>query len=503
MSKPKDILQFKDDISDKDLPLEPILQNTRVSAFLKDKVKLKRFDEWSLIERDSFHYWQKRFNVPLLDLADGSIARHYDFDELTTLPWLEPEMGSSTDSPSLPQDYYGGFGTVSIIGIDPKCHKFYPVFKELELKTETFALKVLNKKDFANDEKRYQHEVEQLKRFNGKANPHLVTLLASYTFGRNNYSFLFPCADCTLEDFWRKNEPERNAESIKWISSQLLGIIRAVEVIHEPKHLHAREDEKRYGRHGDIKPDNILCYGVKGSSHKRLVVTDLGLSSIHRYDSRTYKPEEGKRIPPNYRPPECDEKIDKGEVSRNFDIWTLGCLFMEQLVWLLGGDGWLQEFQQDRTTRHILGFRDIFYNICAKEDYQGQFPENGKVVFQLKPEVVRWFGKIYDHEQCSEFIHDVCKTIENDMLLVIDRKDNRPTDGTGNRTQIDELAKKFEAFSTRCLNDEEYCLEKHQKKETPLMKRGAEWELSKKARDQIRENKTRLPVMIPVNHDPW
>ena len=41
------------------------------------------------------------------------------------------------------------------------------------------------------------------------------------------------------------------------------------------------------------------------------------------------------KIKPGYRPPECD--VDGGYINRLFDIWMMGCLFLEMITHLLGG----------------------------------------------------------------------------------------------------------------------------------------------------------------------
>jgi serine/threonine protein kinase len=228
------------------------------------------------------------------------------------------------------------------------------------LNDEFFALKVLHDRDF-NSEEKFQNELEQLKRFNGLVHDHLVTLLATFTLN-TRYYFLFPFADGTLEQHWEKEKfPKRDLATFRWVSKQCSGIMAAMDSIHDPKHL-VDLTVRKYGRHGDIKPDNILWFRSSKDPMGILVVSDMGLSSLNRDTSRSNIP--NTKIPkvPGYRPPECD--VQGGTISRAYDIWTLGCLFLEVLTWLLGGWKLVEQFQNERKSIYITGaINNIFFDL--------------------------------------------------------------------------------------------------------------------------------------------
>lgn len=152
---------------------------------------------------------------------------------------------------------------------------------------------------------------------------------------------------------------------LSWIMQQCYGIVDAVAFIHNPGVLNPQGDPV-FGRHGDIKPENILWFKKRLDSGGMgaLVLSDLGLAAIHRDKSRSNIP--GHDIPatPNYRPPECNMDGEKGFISRSFDIWTLGCLFLELLVWLLNGWQGRQDFREDRCkSTHLHRETDIYFDI--------------------------------------------------------------------------------------------------------------------------------------------
>lgn len=174
-----------------------------------------------------------------------------------------------------------------------------------------------------------------------------------------------------------------------WIAEQCYGIADAVAFIHDPGVLDP-SSAGVYGRHGDIKPENVLWFKKRQNSGRMgaLVLSDLGLADTHRVQSRSNIP--GHAIPttPNYRPPECDMAGDKGHISRSFDIWTLGCLFLEFLVWALRGWEGRQNFRFDRCkSAYLNGETDVYFDIRRSE---GDIPLAGaEFFFEVKEQVTK------------------------------------------------------------------------------------------------------------------
>ncbi|KAK0609727.1 kinase-like domain-containing protein [Bombardia bombarda] len=327
----------------------------------------------------------------------------------------------------------GGFAFVSRVKIHPSSHGFRDVLQEnidrvylqIKLSHEVFALKTLREENTRNHEEDFRRELAQLKRFNGLVHNHLVTLLATYNF-RGKYCFLFPCANCDLDEFWESTEPKFDTETVRWVAKQMAGIMAAIHIIHDPKHLHDKlnPQEKRYGRHGDIKPDNILWFnlGEDKSDRGSLVISDMGLTSFNRDSSRSYIPNKNVLGAPGYRPPECD--IEGGTVSRLFDIWTLGCLFLEMLTWLLGGQKLRNEFRKERmTVKYITGHvSDVFFEILKMNKATTEVN-----VAKVKDAVTKWFITLHQHPLCTRFIHDALDIIEKKMIIVMSADLKRAT----------------------------------------------------------------------------
>jgi serine/threonine protein kinase len=218
----------------------------------------------------------------------------------------------------------------------------------------------INKDDF-------DREVEMLKKFSGDAHPHLVSLLATYVYFDEFY-LIFHWAEADLLQYWKRVNPNPNFNyaTVSWMIAQCKGIADGLSKIHryesepksrtdsdlaDPRHKPVRSQNHKgtgsgplYGRHGDIKPENILWFS--NEQEGILQITDFGLAELNSRNSRSHKAGSQVAISATYRPPECD--LPDCVISRSYDIWTLGCLYLEFITWLLGGQKLLFEFAKRR-----------------------------------------------------------------------------------------------------------------------------------------------------------
>lgn len=209
-----------------------------------------------------------------------------------------------------------------------------------------------------------------------------MTTLGAFKHG-DKWNFIFPGAHCDLDEYLEQHDSSWTHGAVDWAFKQLLGITGALDTIHNPSHLNLVPDiVNRYGRHGDIKCDNILCFPVSAQSDQyHLIISDFGISAFNRDTSRSNIPNEKVPGVPGYRPPECD--VTGGKISRSFDIWTLGCLFLEFITWVLGGRDLLKDFRHKRVTTYLItGANNNMFYVLKRT-------ENGGYVAQVKPEVTK------------------------------------------------------------------------------------------------------------------
>jgi serine/threonine protein kinase len=244
------------------------------------------------------------------------------------------------------------------------------------------------------NEVHFWKEVNMLKRFNGRSHDHLVTLLMTWRMDDRHY-FLFPAAECDLLSYWEDKHPTidfRDTPAIQWLSAQIRGMTEALAVIHNPTR--QLEEQQRFGRHGDLKAENILWYPSNDYERGIFVIADFGLGALNTEKSRSNIPGENIPTTPGYRPPECD--LEGGLISRSFDVWTFGCLLLEMICWALGGNQLRAKFENERMTPYITGSNsDIFFDIQYRHN-SGRGKQWVVKVKEVVTEVCRSTAVIWD-----------------------------------------------------------------------------------------------------------
>jgi serine/threonine protein kinase len=226
---------------------------------------------------------------------------------------------------------------------------------------------------------------------------HLLSGIAALQFGKS-FILLSEWADGgDLRNFWKTNpSPKVDGLLIMHILKQFWGIIDAVRALHDGDALRtspppATGEEHRpdspvqgsvsrantspssgsavpiinldpqppqqgpsmvtqdgHHRHGDIKPENILVtfiyvafiYSGRIASWK---IGDLGLVKRHNHKTQHRRePTSTEHFTSSYAPPEAI--TSDGPRSRAFDIWSLGCVMLETLLWMLYGYEGLENF---------------------------------------------------------------------------------------------------------------------------------------------------------------
>jgi serine/threonine protein kinase len=172
---------------------------------------------------------------------------------------------------------------------------------------------------------------------------HIIRHFASIDTGKRGY-IIFPWADGeTLQDYWQTSEGAFCRGRALWSLQQMLGLATALHLLHE----------RFMCRHGDLKPINILCFTECGETV--LKIADFGISRIH--SKRTIYRKSATTtlgLTPTYQGPEVEfERVSKEEQlprSRKYDIWSLGCIFLEFSLWLMHGPDAIKGFANARGT---------------------------------------------------------------------------------------------------------------------------------------------------------
>ncbi|TVY41416.1 Triple functional domain protein [Lachnellula subtilissima] len=295
------------------------------------------------------------------------------------------------------------------------------------------------KRLISRDKLHFNIETEFLEKLSQRDDPHLIKLLATYKF-KSSYHLVFPYAKENLREYWTSVDmPYWNRETALWFLRQICGLVAALNAIHNfdlggsaavvndtgnptlerfsryrNVRLSVEDREKKYGRHGDLKPENILrSEGPQGSKNAGVLqITDFGLGRFHRFESRSRQDPKTISGSPTYAPPE----IALGKpVSRAYDIWSLGCIFLEFITWLLEGS---QGFKDFNAARMLLAedniiTDDIYFTLITPTD-----PPNAPPEAVVREGVLKWIGRLRQNSRCSEMSLSFLDLIEQSMLKI-------------------------------------------------------------------------------------
>ncbi|KAK4160814.1 kinase-like domain-containing protein [Cladorrhinum sp. PSN259] len=363
---------------------------------------------------ESFIEQSKQVMIPLIEWHDGARHHHYVMKAGGILPIVFQSVGNMK----------GDFGEVTKVKIDPS-DGWFGRFRTAE---GFFALKRIDDTrpiDESARETEFDLEVRSLlstksrtdRDYDNETKNHLIQLLATFEVYEEDsthptYYLLFPWADGNLEQFWREFRPKHSARRLQdlgWMVEQFMRLGKALQCIHNDRQhiLLGRADSNRFGRHGDIKPANFLYFkrgSGPGGANPTLVLADFGLGRLQSKETRSKDSPSEHLATVTYQAPEYE--IQGGKLSPRSDIFSLGCVFLEYITWLLRDADAIEEFNDLRIEPNIHGFDvDIFYTIV----------DSGRSAI-LKESVKRWIYSLEDHPDCVEVVGQMLELIHHRML---------------------------------------------------------------------------------------
>ncbi|KAM0427800.1 hypothetical protein ACHAPT_007257 [Fusarium lateritium] len=335
---------------------------------------LEEFDVWPCHTARKFMLWQPMVHVPFLKFPGDKIY-FYDLHQDSTLPFGKYDLQET-----------GGYGSVRKVTIHPSHYNYCGNSEDQQ--PVCFAVK----KPHVPNVNDYLQEIDPFDKLgienkNSLSN-HLIPLHLTFKHGRDYY-LMFPWADGNLKGLWskRKAKPEDPDEQI------ILG-------------------GKEWGRHGDIKPENILWFKNCEGRIDHLVISDFGLCQFNSAHSRSkVHQDQILGFSGTYRPP--DLHFRNQPISQNYDVWSLGCVFLEFVSWfLLGYEETVVNFVQARMNDGLEGNvrEDTFF--AFEKDSHGT-PRAAT----LRKSVVEWINKLHQMPQCSEPLHALLDLIHFTMLM--------------------------------------------------------------------------------------
>jgi serine/threonine protein kinase len=194
-------------------------------------------------------------------------------------------------------------------------------------------------------------------------------MIKAYKHG-DTFNLIFPLAKTNLDHLLREpafdtsNSIQGPVESRPaW--NQLLGITKALGRIGGPngaETIFGPSDKQQFqGTHFDLKPANILV-----DDDGTWIISDFGQSTF-RETTRSSSRVVNQGGTDAYAPPEIDNLDSR--FSRRYDVWSLGCIMLEVMAFvLLGHDGLRGEkgLDQVRCTRSSWSSRKDHRFFCQE-----------------------------------------------------------------------------------------------------------------------------------------
>ncbi|KAL5120319.1 hypothetical protein ACEQ8H_001877 [Pleosporales sp. CAS-2024a] len=293
-------------------------------------------------------------------------------------------------------------------------------------------------------EEMWDIEAEALRAINLLDHPHIMKSIAAIRRGKHRY-FMFPWAQDSLRDYWntRPNQAP-SSELIREAINQLKGLADALHCLHNfrdsrtsPRETFQEfeskidpaddatpamddddddaDDMNEYKnplsqesiRHGDIKPENILRFLDRNTKLGTLKLGDMGLAKRH---VATTEQRQGTSMRYGTRRYEGPEALNAAQGrSRLYDLWSMGCITFEFIIWLLYGNNALLEFyDQAETSTAPSAFR-----------YYMPPPTGMGLRPTVQPIVIAWMEHMQTHD--PELRHDA-KSALKDLLHFVREK---------------------------------------------------------------------------------
>jgi len=206
---------------------------------------------------------------------------------------------------------------------------------------------------------------------------HLVKIVKAYKHGEF-YNFIFPCAKTNLGLYLREPhfKPFPNAGSFVEhpVWRQMLGLARGLHKVLDFEEPVATRASSLFGYHFDLKPANVLV-----EESDSLVISDFGQATFKDVTGTTSSKIIGMGGTEAYAPPEIDSKEIKQ--NRRYDIWSLGCIFVEVCTSVVKGSLGVLELDHIRSRKipetNYTDDRFFWWNVKTRS-------------YELKPDIKQW-----------------------------------------------------------------------------------------------------------------
>lgn len=242
----------------------------------------------------------------------------------------------------------------------------------------------------------------------------IVRCLTAFTRGtksdRDYFLILEWANGGSLEDLFDQHKrPVLSEKLIRQAVVQLHGISEALKATHEHNI-----------RHGDLKPGNVLRFDPDDDNIIGVLkIGDWGLAKFHS-TATSLRGEEGLHTTTKYGTALYEApEVELGEaklLGRQYDVWSMGYVTIEVIIWLLHGKDGVGRFRTD-----VQG-----PNRSTRNPGYSYKTHHGKHTAKLLPIVVRWLECLSEDPRCSpDSALGALLRLVKDRLLVVELSPER------------------------------------------------------------------------------
>ncbi|PNP85086.1 hypothetical protein FNYG_01611 [Fusarium nygamai] len=204
----------------------------------------------------------------------------------------------------------------------------------------------------------YKAETDVYLKLRTKYNKYITQHLASFSFhGKGKHIIVLEyAAGGSLLDFFRNTSPPVSPNEFRLLWSRLLKLLDALHVLHDLYRPDGAAVWFLAGGHQDIQPANILVFPEKDKDSRfdvRFKLTEFGQAEIGRISTSGGKLATENRGNRMYISPESFANFSVQDTVRtdlppSADIWALGAVFSDVLVWSICGEVGREQYRLRR-----------------------------------------------------------------------------------------------------------------------------------------------------------
>ncbi|KAI0440127.1 heterokaryon incompatibility protein-domain-containing protein [Xylaria telfairii] len=475
-------------------------------------------EAWGMASFQTFLLKQWAFTVPLFE--KGNLQQFKNgLPEGTILPIIEKD----------PVPQYSHFSNVFRAKLHAAHQQEYPTDAEGGVNIAVKELKpALDKESGFDVETAFWREVNTLAKLSELSDQHLIQPMTAFKWGATYYIIFEWANGGTLRDFWKKHGKahlELDGIRIKKYLEQLHGLVKALCKLHNTNmqtttalaqaNMNGRPqattsqalqensrailsspsegggNDDKHWRHGDLKPENILVF-ESSSWVETLKIADFGLAKQHDFATAFREgPTSTRHTTLQYEAPEAVTNKDKPR-SRLYDIWSMGCIILESVIWLLYGYKGLDEFYNEGKDLEAHTQQSLYFTTKINKG-------NSRSVASVSNTATRCITEILANDpECTQptALRELLELVRDGLLVVAIPGDPKPGDAPC-RATAKELHEKVTNIREKAEHDDNYLFTGTNRKGIPLP-----WSLSSSNKKVPLVEVTQSPSPQAVHYPP-